>query len=153
LESHAEHLRTKLATLLWGGVRDEHARNSLRHALHDMRRVLQAAAPRALLVRGESVALDVANIDVDVARFERLIGGGSFSMIREALDLYRGELLQGIAVDEEPFERWLDERREQLRTRATSALETQLEAQVKDQRTEQAIEAARWLLALDRAHE
>ena len=104
LESHVEHLRAKLATLLWGGVRDEHARNSLRHALHDMRRVLQASAPRALLIRGESVALDLANIDVDVVRFDRLISGGSFSAIREAFDLHRGELLEGIVIDEEPFD-------------------------------------------------
>ena len=153
LEIHARHLRAKLAALLWGSVRDEQAMDSLRHALHDMRRVLHAAAPRALVICGESVAFDAAHIDVDVTRFEELTGNGSVSAVHQAMAMYRGELLDGIVVDEEPFERWLAERRERLRTHAIRTLEKQLEAQSGNQRVEQAIETAQRLLAFDCAHE
>jgi DNA-binding SARP family transcriptional activator len=153
LESHAQHLRTKLAALLWGGARDEQARDSLRHALHDMRSVLRVATPRALVICGDTVALDPANIDVDVTRFEHLIGSGSLCAVRQAIEIYRGDLLDGIVVDEELFERWLAQRREHLRARALGALEKQLEAHVTNQRVEQAIEAAHRLLAFDPAHE
>ena len=125
----------------------------MRHALHDMRSVLRAATPRALVICGDSVALDPANIDVDVTRFEHLIGSGSLCAVRQAIEIYRGDLLDGIVVDEELFERWLAQRREHLRARALGALEKQLEAHVTNQRVEQAIEAAHRLLAFDPAHE
>jgi DNA-binding SARP family transcriptional activator len=153
LEIHARHLRAKLAALLWGSVRDEQAMDSLRHALHDMRRVLRTAAPRALVICGESVAFDAAHIDVDVTRFEQLTGNGSVPAVHQAIAMYRGELLDGIVVDEEPFERWLAERRERVRAHAIRTLEKQLEAQSGNQRVEHAIETAQRLLAFDCAHE
>src|SRR5258705_9358148 len=38
------HRRDKLAALLWGAMRDEHARASLRQALYDLRKHLGNAA-------------------------------------------------------------------------------------------------------------
>jgi hypothetical protein len=67
------------------------------------------------------------------------------------VEIYRGELLDGIALDEEPFERWVAERR-QVRGLASQALETS-RAEVKDQRVRQAIETALRLLAFDSTQE
>ena len=153
LETGASHPRAKLAAFLWGGVPDQQARDSLRHAFLDMRRVLGTAVPGALVSCGDSVALDTARIDVDVARFERLIAAGSSTSVHQAMEIYRGELLDGIVLDEEPFDRWVAERRQQVRALGIGALEKHLEVEVKDQRVEQAIVTAIRLLAFDHTHE
>src|SRR4030095_16546198 len=58
------HPRDKLAALLWGGIRDESARASLRQALFSIRRTLGAGAV-VLGQEGESLALDASSTDVD----------------------------------------------------------------------------------------
>jgi hypothetical protein len=49
LEANTHHGRSKLATLLWGNAEEDRARDSLRHALGDVRRAL-ASLPRSPLV-------------------------------------------------------------------------------------------------------
>ena len=153
LESDARHLRPKLAALLWGGTGDVQARGSLRQALQDIRHVLRTAAPGTLVVTGDSVAFDPSRIDVDVKRFEQLIGSASAPAIEQAIDIYRGDLLDGLVVDEEAFERWLAERRERLRSRVIQALEKQLDTWIDANRVDQAIGTAQRLLGFDCAHE
>ena len=153
LETGAWHPRAKLAAFLWGDVPDQQARDSLRHAFLDIRRVLSTAVPGALVSCGDSVALDTGRIDVDVARFERLIAAASSTSVHQAMEIYRGELLDGIVLDEEPFDRWVAERRQQVRALGIGALERHLEVEVKDQRVEQAIATAIRLLAFDHTHE
>jgi DNA-binding SARP family transcriptional activator len=109
------HRRDKLAALLWEGMRDEQARTSLRQALYDLRKHLGSAAPAALRAEGETVALDPAAIDLDVATFARLVGEGTPEALERAALLYRGDLLEGFSVNEEPFDGWLMEERERLR--------------------------------------
>src|SRR3954452_15005792 len=58
LESQVPHPRSKLAALLWGGVPDAQAKDSLRHALHDIRHAFRVAAPCAISISGDRVALD-----------------------------------------------------------------------------------------------
>src|SRR5713226_7754626 len=65
------HPRDKLASLLWGGIREESARNSLRQALFALRKALTPADPPSLQLDGDLVALDPTAVDVDVAAFER----------------------------------------------------------------------------------
>src|SRR4051812_1399788 len=66
LESHSQHSRTKLAALLWGDARDAQARDSLRHALQDIRTVLPPATGGTLVLRADGVALDPGSVDTDV---------------------------------------------------------------------------------------
>src|SRR5262245_41060516 len=55
------HPRDKLAALLWGGIRDESARASLRQALFSIRRGLGGAD--GALRHGDALALDPASVD------------------------------------------------------------------------------------------
>src|SRR2546429_531878 len=71
------HPRGKLAALLWGGIREESARNSLRQALFGLRKVLVPTSPPALILEGDTVALDREAVNVDVAEFESLVSSGT----------------------------------------------------------------------------
>jgi DNA-binding SARP family transcriptional activator len=71
------HPRDKLAALLWGGIREESARNSLRQALFTLRKALATTAPPSLTLDRDTIALDRGGVSVDVADFERLLADGA----------------------------------------------------------------------------
>src|SRR5262249_7371575 len=108
------HPRDKLATLLWGGIRRESARASLRQSLFSIQQALADDGASALLQSGETLALDPESVEVDVVAFERAVGEGTPEALEQASALYGGDLLAGIALDEAPFEEWLLSRRERL---------------------------------------
>lgn len=120
------HPRDKLAALLWGGIRDESARASLRQALFAVRKAL--ADTGALRQDADTLALDAAAVTVDVAAFEQAIKEGTPDALERAAALYRGDLLDGLVVEEAAFEEWLLGERERLREVALEAL-TKLLAQ------------------------
>ena len=146
------HRRDKLAALLWGAMRDEQARTSLRQALYDLRKNLGSAAG-VLRSEGETVWLDPAAVELDVTAFTRIAGEEAPEALEQAALLYRGDLLEGFRVDEEPFEAWLMQERERLRELALEALARGLSYQRKTGALAAALRTARQLLALDRLQE
>ena len=143
------HPREKLASLLWGGgVREPQARRGLRQALFTLRKAV-ATGPPALLIAGETVALNPASIDVDVVEFERWVAEGTPAALERATSLYRGDLLEGLALQEAPFEEWLLAERERLRELALEALAKMLVHQRTGGATEAALRTALRLIALD----
>jgi len=142
------HPRDKLAALLWGGIREESARASLRQALFSIRKAL-GESDSALRQEGDSLALDPDNVEVDAARFERAVKEGTPEALARAIELYRGDLLAGFVVDEAPFEEWVLGERERLRELALEALARLLAHQRKTGATEPAILTALRLLAID----
>src|SRR5215831_17988894 len=101
------HPRDKLAALLWGSIRGESARASLRQALFSIRKALADGDAPALLQSGDTLALDPKTVDVDAVAFERAVSEGTPAALERASALYRGDLLAGFALDEAPFEEWL----------------------------------------------
>ncbi|TJX41666.1 MAG: alpha/beta hydrolase, partial [Mesorhizobium sp.] len=69
------------------------------------------------------MALHLDDFDFDVARFEALATSGSIEDLEQALVVYRGDLLDGHGLKEEPFEDWLRVERERLRMMAVAALD------------------------------
>ena len=149
LPSGQAHPRDKLAALLWGGIREESARASLRQALFAIRRELGGDASAVLRQEGDLVALSPAAIDLDVADFERAVGTGSAESLVRAADLYRGELLAGLALDEAPFEEWLIGERERLHELAVEGLAKLLAHQRRGGAMAAAVVTALRLLTLD----
>jgi len=143
------HPRDKLASVLWGGIRDESARASLRQALFSLRRGLGEEASAVLRQEGDLVALSPSAVDVDVAAFERAVATGSVESLARAAELYRGDLLAGLRVDETPFEEWLLGERERLRELALEGLAKLLAHQRKAASAEPAVQTALKLLVLD----
>ncbi len=114
------HRRDSLLALFWPELDQEHARAALRQALHVVRDALGADAVAS---RGdEEIGLDFDRVSCDVAAFGRAIDGEQF---REALDVYRGDLLEGFFIAGAPdFERWLETERRRLRDIASRAART-----------------------------
>src|SRR5437899_10068977 len=133
--------RDTLVALLWPELDHAHARNALSQAVHALR---QALGHAALLARGEEeLGVSEEGLGCDVREFETALEAGR---AEQALELYRGGLLNGLHVSGVPeFERWLDEERERLRRRACEAaqLVTDREAAAGNQ-----VGAARWALRL-----
>jgi len=87
------HSRDKLAALLWGGIREESARASLRQVLFVVRKALGGSENVVLRQEGEVLALTPAAVEVDVAAFERAVGEGTPEALARAAALYHGDLL------------------------------------------------------------
>ena len=145
------HSRDKLAALLWPNAGDEHARHSLRQTLVTLRRAL---GTRAILVADHrDVALDGSALDVDVVRFEALTAERSSQGRERAVELYQGDLLDGIRVKEPAFDEWLLGERERLRELAKETLSKLLDDQHASGLVEPAIRTAMRILTLDSANE
>jgi len=105
------HRRDSLVALFWPELDQEHARAALRQALHGLRHALGEGV---FVSRGdEDIGLDQDQIRCDVVEFERAAEAGRLA---DALDLYRGDLLEGFfirgALD---FEQWLEDERVRLK--------------------------------------
>jgi DNA-binding SARP family transcriptional activator len=145
--------RDKLAAILWGDASDERARHSLRQALVTLRQALRREGAAGLVEEGDTVGVDPAAVEVDVALFERLTAEGDPEALERAAALYRGDLLEGITLQEPPFEEWLRTERERLRELAVDTLAKLLAHQTRTGDTEQAVQTAVRLLGLDPAQE
>ncbi|QKC70628.1 alpha/beta fold hydrolase [Mesorhizobium sp. Root172] len=122
LQAGHSQSREKLATLLWSANSEAQARMSLRQAVSATRKALQASGGR-LLTDGDNVVLHLDELDFDVARFEALAASSTAADLEQALLVYRGDLLEGFGLKEEPFEDWLRVEREGLRAMAVAALD------------------------------
>src|SRR6266487_232855 len=111
--------RETLSTLLWGSHFDLQAKQNLRQALFRLRKVL---GQDALAGDGEVVSLNPAAILSDVGRFEALVREGSRDALRAAAELYRGPLVDDVAVSEEGWSEWLTGERERLLELALGAM-------------------------------
>lgn len=134
--------RDKLTALLWGDSGDRQARHSLRQALSTLRKVVA-------LVEGEHVTLEADAVRVDAGEFEARVQQGTPEALERAMELYRGDLLEGLAVREAGFEEWLLAERERLRELALQALARLVTVHDKRGAVDAAIRAAQRLLALD----
>jgi TolB-like protein len=143
------HRRETLACLLWGEREETKARHSLSQALCSIRKALADGAPSVVAADRDEVALDSEAVRVDVGEFERLLARETPDAIEEAVALYRGDLLAGLAADEEPFEDWLRGERERLRSLALEAMSRLLEHYCRDGDTGRGTVLARRILALD----
>src|SRR5262245_3861862 len=143
------HPREKLATLLWGDMQHAQARGNLRNALSRIKKILPRAVRASLVIDGASVSLDPSAVDVDVARFERLVADGSADALGQVSALYRGGLLAGLVLAERPFEEWLAAERERLHELAIQSLAHLFAYQQQADAHEPAVQTGLRLLALD----
>jgi WD40 repeat protein/DNA-binding SARP family transcriptional activator len=124
------HRREALAGLLWPDEPDATALTYLRRVLHQLRTVLgdhEAEAP-LLLVTRTSIQMQGTRAEIDVSRLRNVIAAchahphtaleqcpDCIAKLRQAVDLYRGEFLQGFFLQQSnAFEEWLLFSREYL---------------------------------------
>jgi DNA-binding SARP family transcriptional activator/TolB-like protein len=126
--------RSTLMALLWEDRDDARARQSLRQALLELKRILGDA----LQVEGESVSVDPAAVTLDVAAIERALDEGRLA---EGVRSWQGDFLAGMEdVGGESFRAWLEAEREALRRRLRRAFGAL---------TQSAGEAGNWSLAVE----
>jgi DNA-binding SARP family transcriptional activator/tetratricopeptide (TPR) repeat protein len=147
------HARDKLASLLWGSTVETTARTSLRQTLYALRRIVRRADVEPLRTDGNVVWLDRDAVTVDVDEFEQRVAEGTPTALADANALYGGDLLEGLAIQEPPFEDWLTSERERLHEVALRALGRLLTHQRAAGSTDAAIQTALRLLALDALQE
>ena len=143
--------REALAALLWGDVPEEQSRQSLRKALWGVRQALAGATPPPLTTSNEAVTLVPET--ADVLEFQALARGAHPEAWRSALQLYRGDLLEGFRLDEPAFEEWLTAQRVRLRQIALEMLDRLLAHEMKEGRVGAAGEVAARILLLNPVHE
>jgi DNA-binding SARP family transcriptional activator len=100
-------------------------------------------------VDAATVSLDPAAVTVDVGEFERRVTEKILAALAEGLALYEGDFLDGLTVQELPFEDWLLAQRERLRELALGALGQMLAHHRAAGATEAAVQTALRLLTLD----
>ncbi|MGH7528194.1 MAG: AAA family ATPase, partial [Gemmatimonadales bacterium] len=109
--------RAELASLLWEERDDARARQSLRQALLELKRVLGPG----ITTEGEQVRLDPAAVRLDVGAFEAAIAAGRPG---EAVEWWEGDFLAGLEeLGGEAFRTWLEVERAALRRSLALALD------------------------------
>ena len=105
------HSRDALLTLFWPGSDAERARNSLRQALHQLRRAL---GEETLPGRSErEIAVNPDLVRCDAVEFDDAIASGRWE---DAIRLYGGDFLPGLSIQEAPeAERWVEAERARRR--------------------------------------
>jgi serine/threonine-protein kinase len=136
---HGFQRRDVLLALFWPESDHKRARAALRKAVHVVRRELGEGV---LVGRGdEEVGLSGGTLWCDVVAFEQAL---TAHRTTEALELYRGDLLDGFFVSDAPdFERWVDGERGRLREQAAASAWALAEQAAADEHDGLAVQWAR----------
>src|SRR4029079_18628319 len=123
--------------------------DSLRQALSLVRKALSGVGVQPLIAHEDSVTLMPMALNVDAIAFEGLIEQQRPESLREAVGLYRGELLDGFQVSAPEFESWATVERQRLRERALEAMSKLLDHYLASGAVERGIQTAMRVLAAD----
>lgn len=141
--------RDKIAALLWGDTGEEQARHSLRQTLVGLRKAISGESESILRTESDSLSLDPEQLEVDAAELQRLAAVDTEESLEKASALYQGDLLEGLNVNEDPFEEWLLSERERLRELAQEILARLVGMYGRAKNFEMAAKTANRLLTLD----
>ncbi|MEZ4675638.1 MAG: BTAD domain-containing putative transcriptional regulator [Caldilineaceae bacterium] len=151
-----EHSRAKLASLLWIDQPAAKARSNLRWALNNLSNLL----PNCLNATRQTLRVVPAHaLWVDLHQFDTWsttppVDSAIPNSLSQAVDLYRGEFLEGLVVDGAPeLDLWLLQEREFWRRRVTSLLEQLIKQQITATQFYHAERFVSQLLTLEPEHE
>src|SRR5216684_2544216 len=143
---HASRRRDSVVALFWPEMDTAHARGSLRQALRFLRRELGDAVLNGR--SEEEVRFEPHAFECDAVTFEQACDAGRFA---EALELYRGDFLDGfyVAGGSAELERWIEGERLRLRRLAARAAAEVAQRAERDGDLAAATNAARQAVAFD----
>jgi len=136
--------RDKLIGLLWAERFEAQARQSLRHALSELRKVLGSTVLRT---DRDNVELDRA-FSSDVSQLDTLLSGEPDGW-RDGIALFQKDLLVGFAVREPPFMDWLAAERARLRDIVLGVLDKLFVAPDWSLSPAERLELAQWAISLE----
>jgi TolB-like protein/Tfp pilus assembly protein PilF len=141
--------RHSLAALLWSDRGEPQANNSLSQAVSAIRKAFAGITPSPMVVRPDSLKIEVSAVAVDVLAFDTLSRSDDLGDLDRAESIYRGELLEGIGVRDSAFEDWLEFERRRLHAHAVGALTKLLELRRNEGQRQELVATAERLLQLD----
>jgi predicted ATPase/DNA-binding SARP family transcriptional activator len=161
IESERPQHRAKLANLFWPDKPESSARHGLSQALSTLRGALrqQANAPPLLDSDRQTVQfLPSEHCSVDVLEFLRLTSNLTDPVdplhLLQAVELYRGSFLEGLAIDDCPeFEDWQRSMQSVLESRLATALQKLMAEYESQGEFAKACQFAQQLLELDQLDE
>ena len=140
--------RTTLAGLLWGEREETQARASLRQSLSELRAALGEASDK-LAADKESVTWQPDAAWADTRALETAMRTEDMTALAEAALLARGELIEGLSLDEPGFDQWLTGERERLRMLIVTLHTRLMKWAEQERKFEEAINHGLKLLSLD----
>src|SRR5688572_16765678 len=149
LQNGSRQSRERLAALLWEDADAELARSSLRQARTALRRALPLKLHGILETDAQQVALNLAQVQVDVHGLRALLAEPTVPSLKAARALGAQTLLEGFDARSGAFEEWVGSERRSLR-RDLAAGATRLAALCREAGdADGEIEALAWLLAIE----
>ncbi|MGZ7080799.1 MAG: AfsR/SARP family transcriptional regulator, partial [Thermoanaerobaculia bacterium] len=140
----------EIAQLLFAPKEPE---ESLRLLLNELLYALRFAGPDAIIETARGIRLNEDVVDIDLQRFALLVEETSLTRVREAADLYRGNLLAGFLTGIAAFDDWVASQRVAWWRAAVGILGRLLLTQIKAGWWENAVDTAGRLLSLDPSQE
>ena len=143
--------RSLLTNLFWPDKSETRARNNLSQVLHN----LSSLWPDSLKTDFYTVQFIHSELNwVDTRALESLVKKGDLASLALAGELYRGDFMNGVYLDDCPeFEQWLRVEQESWRRRIIQILCPLIEAYAGQGELELALEQAARLLTIDPCHE
>lgn len=143
--------RDILAALLWGELAEADARNNLRQALSNLRRLLE---PYIIITRETVTFNHQQPYWLDVEHFTGVTQNAAttpgIDHLIQAVSWYQGDFMEGVFLREAPdYEDWMLAQRTRLRELAVQALQELAEYHYEQRMYDQALVYAARLLALD----
>jgi CheY-like chemotaxis protein len=140
----------ELGSLLFG---DPGAEGQVRDVVRDLQYALRFLPHEILIEDGASVRFNRETVEVDARRFDELLGAPSMNSVRQAVEIYRGNLLEQFSSGIRSFDEWLAERRLTYWRGAIAIFGNLLTTQIRAGWWEEAVDTAGRLLSLDPSQE
>jgi len=141
--------RSRIIDLLWSSRSKEQARASLRQSLWSLKKVLGDSADGILQVDRKRIGLNPDLIRTDIDESHELIDAANNDSLEKAVSLYRGDLLEGLVIQDRQWEEWLDQERESLLSKQAKLLCSLIDHYSAENNSGQLIDTARRLIELD----
>ena len=140
--------RETLAELLWADCNSSQAKQSLRQTLSALRKVFDKDES-IIDADQQTVFLHKDSLEIDVFNFDDLCSQKDEASLQKALELYQGELLEGLYTRSQGFDDWLEIERSQRREKALQVMDVLLEKAQSENQLEQVIRLGIKMTALD----
>lgn len=153
LSSNKTVSRERLLGLLWGSRSDDQARASLRGVLSEIKRSLQNYDDSPIEADRTNIYLNDALVEIDAEQLYGATKEASLELLSAAVDLYEGDLLESVSLNEQAFEEWKQVEQQNTKSVFRKVLTRYLTALEAENREEEIEQVANRLLELDSADE
>jgi len=145
--------RERMLGLLWGTRSNDQARASLRGVLSEIKRSLQDYDVSPIKADRTNIYLNDEFVETDVGQLYSAAKTDSLESLSAAVDLYAGDLLESVSLNEQVFEEWRQVEQQNAKSVFRKILARYLTALEAENGEEEIEQVASRLLELDSADE